>query len=151
MRGARRYVDFEIIKEPWNKYSINDGSKLKTRAILELAWYTEDERGQKKYNMGIKSFTVLMCEPSLQGTPSSVRYTKEQIRKGTEVADSRYSTVSYEANEYVLDDMTRVLMHTNITKISRTKLFNTVGDRIYDVHINTSMTITAPKHQSGAP
>ncbi len=145
MQSVRRYVDFEIIKEPWNKYSINDGSKLKTRVILERAWYTKDDRGQKKYNVGIKNFTVLMCDPSLQGPTSNVAYTKEQLRKGIEIMNSRYNTISYDANEYVLDDMTRVLMHTNIVKISRSKLYNNIGDRIYDVQINTTMSITPNK------
>lgn len=34
-----RFIEFEIIKEPWNKYQISDGSVLKTRIIL-----TEAER-----------------------------------------------------------------------------------------------------------
>jgi len=36
MTGTRNYFDFEIIKEPWNKYSLSDGSKLKTRVMLEF-------------------------------------------------------------------------------------------------------------------
>ena len=30
-----RSIDFEIIKEPWNKYQISDGSILRTRTILK--------------------------------------------------------------------------------------------------------------------
>lgn len=139
----RKHLDFEIIKEPWNKYSLKDGSDLKTRIMLESVWSIEND-GKKNYSVNIKNFTVVMCDPSLQGMKNQTKYTKEQIQQNVEVEDCRYDTTSYEANEYLLDDGTRILIHSNITKISRTKLFNPVGDRIYNVNLGVNMTITSP-------
>ena len=116
MTETRKYLDFEIDKESWNKYSLKDGSKLKTRVILESAWYIEKD-GKKEYSVNIKNFTVIMCDPSLQGIKNQTKYTQEQIQQNIEVEDSRYDTISYEANEYLLDDTTRILIHSNITKI----------------------------------
>jgi len=144
MSETRRYLDFEVVKEPWNKYSLRDGSKLKTRVMLKSAWYLEKD-GKKNYTVDIQNTIVMMCDPSLQGSPGQAEFSNEQIRKNIEVEDSRYDTIAYEANEYILDDNTRILIHSNITRIARTKLFDPNGDRIYVVESNASMMITPPK------
>jgi len=144
MSDTRNYLDFEIIKEPWNKYSLSDGSKLKTRIMIKSAWSFEKD-GKKNYSIDMQNFTVLMCDPSLQGAKNQTKWTKEQIQKNIDVGDSRYDTIAYEANEYILDDTTKIIIHSNITKISRTKLYDPRGDRIYSVDLNASVTITPPK------
>jgi len=144
MTETRRYLDFEIVKESWNKYGLSDGSKLKTRIIIKSAWYFEKD-GKKNYSLDMQYFTVIMCDPSLQGTKNQTKWSKEQLQKNIEVEDSRYDTIAYEANEYILDDTTKIIIHSNITKISRTKLYDARGDRIYSVDLNASVTITPPK------
>lgn len=143
MTEHKKYLDFEIVKELWNKYTLKDGSKLKTRVILESAWFIEKDQ-KKNYSVNIKNMTVVMCDPSLQGMKNTTKHTPEQIQQSIEVEDARYDTISYEANEYLLDDGTRILIHSNITKISRTKLFNADGDRIYNVSLGVNLTITPP-------
>ena len=144
MSETRKYLDFEIVKEPWNKYSLRDGSKLKTRIMIKSAW-TFEKDGKKNYSIDMQNFTVLLCDPSLQGTKNQTKWTNDQIQKNIEVEDCRYDTISYEANEYILDDGTRIIIHSNITKISRTKLYDPRGDKIYAVNLSASLTITPPK------
>jgi len=144
MTENRKYLDFEIVKESWNKYGLQDGSKLKTRIILKSVWTLQKDK-KKYYSSDIQSSHVMMCDPSLQGTKNDTKFTKEQIQKNVEVEDSRYDTISYEASEYILDDTTRILIHTNIIKISRTKLYDRNGDRIYVVELQASITVTPPK------
>ena len=144
MSDTRKYLDFEIIKEPWNKYSLRDGSKLKTRVMLESAWHFEKD-GKKNYSVNIKMSTVMMCDVSLQGPKNQTKWTKEQFAKNIEVDNSQYDTISYEANEYILDDTTRILIHSNLSGLSRTKLYNANGDRIYIVKAQASITVTPPK------
>lgn len=144
MTDIRNHLDFEIIKEPWNKYSLKDGSKLKTRILLESAWYTEVD-GKKHYSVTIKNFTVMLCDPSLQGSKNQTKWTSEQIQKNIEVENSQYDTISYETNEYILDDTANVLIHSNLGRISRTKLHNANGDRIYNIKLQASISITPPK------
>lgn len=146
MAEKRHYVDFEIIKEPWNKYSLKDGSELKTRTMLKSAWYVK-KNGNKKHAINLQTFHVVMCDPSLQGEKNQVKYTNEQISQRIEVEDSRYDTIAYEANEYLLDDGAKILIHNNITSISRTDLFNDIGDRIYRIRSEAKMTITPGKIQ----
>jgi len=132
------------MKEPWNVYSLRDGSKLKTRVLIKSAWVTEKD-GKKNYSVDIHNFTVIMCDPALQGSKNTTKWTKEQYQKNIQVDDCRYDTISYEANEYMLDDNTRILIHSNITKISRTSLYNHNGDLIYLVDLQASITITPAK------
>lgn len=144
MTETKKYLDFEIVKESWNKYSLRDGSKLKTRVVLKSTWISE-VNGKKNYSADVQNFTVLMCDPLLQGTKNQTKYTKEQMRQNIDIEDCRYDTIGYEANEYILDDMTRIVIHSNITKISRTKLYDARGDRIYSIDMQASITITPPK------
>jgi len=144
MTETRKYLDFEIVKEPWNKYSLKDGSKLKTRVILQYAWFFEKDK-KKNYSVSIQNMTIMMCDSDLQGPKNETKYTNEQIQKNIDVEDCRYDTIGYEANEYILDDTTRILIHSNITKISRTKLYKKNGDRMYLVDLQASITITPPK------
>lgn len=141
MAENRKHLDFEIVKEPWNKYSLKDGSKLKTRVMLESAWSITANK-KKEYRANLKNFTVILCDPSLQGPKNQTKFTKEQILKNIEVPNCKYDTTSYEANEYILDDMTRILIHTNITQISRTKLHDANGDRIYSIGFQATTTVT---------
>ena len=144
MSDTRNYLDFEIIKEPWNVYNLRDGSKLKIRVILESAWYFNKD-GKKNYSVNIKFSTIMLCDVSLQGSKNQTKWTKEQLAQNIEVENCQYDTLSYEANEYILDDTTRILIHTNLSGLSRTKLCNTVGDRIYIVNAQESIQVTPPK------
>lgn len=144
MSEIRNYLNFEIIKESWNVYNLHDGSILKTRNMLRSAWYVKDG-SERKYSIDVKSDTVLMCEPSLQGQKSEAKFVREEAQEKIDVEDCRYDTLSYEPEEYLLDGNVKILIHTNITKISRTKLFDKKGDRIYLSNVNISVTITPPK------
>lgn len=144
MSETRKYLDFEIVKEPWNKYSLRDGSKLKTRIMIKSAW-TFEKDGKKNYSVDMQNFTVMMCDTSLQGIKNQTKWTQEQIQKNIEVENSQYDTISYEANEYILDDNTRIVIHSNITRITRTKLYDRNGDRVYLVDLSASITITPAK------
>ncbi len=144
MADTRNYLDFEIVKEPWNKYGLRDGSKLKTRVILESAWYFEKD-GKKNYSVNIKMVTVMLCDVSLQGEKNQTKWTEEDLIKNIEVENSQYDTISYEVNEYILDDNTRVLIHSTLGGISRTKVYNADGDRIYNINAQASIQVTLPK------
>ena len=44
MNNTRNYVDFETIKENWNKYTLKEGTRIKLRTLLRSAWYmSKDE------------------------------------------------------------------------------------------------------------
>ena len=38
---THKYIDFEVIKESWNKYNLQDGTTFKHRSILQSVWLTK--------------------------------------------------------------------------------------------------------------
>lgn len=88
--------------------------------------------------------TTVLCDESVCGEPAQETYTAEQIQQSIEIKHCQYSTLRYEPSEYILDDNSRVLVHHNILRISRTHLFDRRGDRIYYTQIDTRLTINPP-------
>lgn len=140
MSESKKYLDFEVIKEKWNKYSLKDGSNLKTRLILKSVWYTiQDDK--KNYAFDIHQITTMMCDSTLQGQKNQTKYSKEKINSSIEVRNCPYDTIAYEINEYLLDDSTKIQIHSNLSNLARTSLFGSNGDRIYNVNLDMSMMI----------
>lgn len=142
---SRKYLDFEIIKESWNKYSLQDGTKVKVRAILKSVW-AEQAGGKTRHNAEIDTYQVWLCDPAVQGGPGANAYTQQQMEAGIEVKHCNYTTLQYEPSEYELDDGARIILHTTLVNIARTRLFNAVGDRIYLVTLTGQMNVTPPQN-----
>lgn len=135
-----RSIDFEIIKEPWNKYQIQDNSVLRTRTILKKIERVID--GEKiSFQMDAQTITVVDPDPSLKGTPSKKPITKEEMQKSIEKDDMRYDTIAQEFNEYQLDDGTNIKIFSNVSRISRTSLKDAKGDPVYMVSSNNSIQV----------
>lgn len=133
-----RSIDFEIIKEPWNKYQLVDNSILKTRTILKKIERVME--GEKiSFTMDAQTLTVIYADPALKGTPNTRIISKDDIIKSIDKLDMRYDTLAQEFNEYLLDDGTKIKIFTNVTGVSRTTLKDAKGDPVYSV--NSANTI----------
>ena len=133
-------LDFEIIKEPWNKYQLVDNSKLKTRAILKkVERVTKSDK--MSFNMDIQNLTVIYANPELKGVPNPKPISKEKLIKSIDKSDMRYDTLAQEFNEYLLDDGTKVKIFTNVTSVSRTTLKDDKGDPIYRIQTKNNIEI----------
>lgn len=139
---TRKYLDFEIIKESWDTYSLQDGTKLKARFVLKSAWIDQTDKADRRVELDLHQ--AILCDPSMQGKPDSKQYTPEQMSKYVEVKHCKYTTMQYEPSEYILDDGSRLLVHCTIANISRTTLFDAVGNRIYLVRATGNATVTPP-------
>ena len=137
---VRKYLDFEVIKESWNKYSLQDGTKFKVRTILESVW-SEQEKGMIKHNVTVTNIHVWLCDSTVQGEPSTKQRTPKQLEESIEVQSCPYTTIQYEPSEYVLDDGSRIVLHDTLVNIARTSLFNNVGDRIYIIKSTGQMSV----------
>jgi len=133
-------IDFEIIKEPWNKYQFADNSVLKTRAILKkVERLTEGDK--ISFNMDIQTLTVIYSDSGLKGAPNPNPISKQEMIKSIDKPDMRYDTLSQEFNEYLLDDGTKVKIFTNVTNVSRTTLKDTKGDPVYQVQTKNNIDV----------
>ena len=140
---VRKYVDFDVTKETWNKYELQDGSKLKIRSELHLVW-TEKVDGKMTHRVTAQQNQLWLCDPKMQGKPDSTRYTMEQLQKHVDVRKCAYTTMQYEPSEYLLDDGTQIVIHDNLLNVARTSLYDANGDRIYIVESNSQMSVKAP-------
>lgn len=144
-----RSIDFEIIKEPWNKYQISDGSILRTRTILKKVERITD--GDKiSFTMDAQTLTVIDADESLKGTPSKKISTRNELLKSIDKPDIRYDTLAQEFNEYVLDEGTKIKIFTNVTGISRTTLKDAKGDPVYSVQSSNTIEVK-PSNQYKQP
>lgn len=147
--GNVKSIDFEIIKEPWNKYQLSDNSILKTRTILKKIERVME--GDKiSFTMDAQTLTVIYADPALKGTPNTRPVSKEDIIKNIDKQDMRYDTLSQEFNEYHLDDGTKIKIFTNVTGVSRTKLKDSKGDPVYSVQSANNIEIK-PSEQYKTP
>ena len=137
---AKRYLDFEVDKEEWSAYSLQDGTKIKIRAMLESV---EAEGRQSKMQIELK--VVCPCDESVRGESTQEQYTQEQLRQSVEIEHCQHTTPRYEPSVYVLDNNTRVAIHHNVINIARTHLYDQKGDRTYSVSANASMTAQVPQ------
>lgn len=143
---VKKYLDFEVDKEEWSAYSLQDGTKIKIRAILERAMMlkgAEIEGQQNKMNIDLK--VVCLCDESVQGESTQEQYTPEQVQQNIEIEHCQYTTLRYEPSVYVLDNNTHVVIHHNVINIARTRLYDQQGDRIYDVNAHASVAAQVPR------
>ncbi|ABK78530.1 hypothetical protein CENSYa_1921 [Cenarchaeum symbiosum A] len=147
MSEIREYLDFEVIKERWNVYDLEDGTKIKTRMMLYNVWLGTDNSGSKKYLCDIRKAEVLLCDPSMQGEKDQTDYTPEQLGQSIEKDACQYTTTSYEPSEYTFGDNARMFIHSNMGRISRTSIFDSGGNRIYSYDLASSPSICQDRLQ----
>jgi len=127
-------IDFEVLREPWNKYSVEDGAYIKTRFIVTKFRKREPTSADEQLQYGFegKNLVVAYNVPEeLKGPPSTRQYTPEELSENAK--DMRYSVIFEEWNEYVLEDGTAVRIKSNVVEILRTDKFDRNGDPIYIV------------------
>lgn len=133
---SQRYLDFDVVKEVWSAYSLQDGTKIKIRFTLTSVKSEGEKKGQMQFNQQI----VALCDEKVCGKPDQRKYTPEQQKQNIDIKTCPYTTMNYEPSEYVLDNGTRVLLHHNVINIARTKLFDQKGDRIYRINVTGSLS-----------
>ena len=135
-------LDFEIVKEPWNKYELGDYTILKTRVILRAITRTMD--GDKRnYALSLQNLQSTMSPNELKGPSENRRYSKQELESNTQ--DMRYSTLAEEWNEYIVDDGTKIRLKTTVTSVRKSDKFSSNGDPIYLVGVSALSQTILPK------
>jgi hypothetical protein len=126
-------IDFDILREPWNKYELGDGSIVKTRCILTKI-HKRVKIGETTAGYGLDSQNVIVIynvPPNLKGEPSKHAYGPKELETSIVQDDIRYTTISEEWNEYVAEDGTRIRLKSTVTKVSRTSKYDKNGNPRY--------------------
>ena len=143
-------IDFEILREPWNKYTLKDGAYLRIRFIIlkikkRQVPVTVTEK-KTEYGFEGQNLVVAYSVPDeLKGPATNNRYTKEDFEAGKK-EEIAYDTLSEEWNEYFLDDGTTLRLKNTLTNVSRTDKVDKNGDPIYFIQ-STQLLGVKPRKQ----
>jgi len=141
---TKKNLDFEVIKERWGKYTLDDGSVLKIKFILTNI-KTWDENGAKKYTANNQVIQTILSAEHLIGEPAKAAFTSEVLQKNIEKDDLSYDQLENPVNEYILDNGTKLKLFPQVIKVSRSSLKNSLGEPIYMVTTNVTINYTEPK------
>lgn len=135
--------DFDVVREPWNKYELQDGTVIKTKTVVTriAVKKIDDKQAQVTYDM--QGLTAVLTDE--QGPASNKVYTQEEVQKAIVKDDVRYTTMSEEWNEYVTDDGTRLRLKSTVSRIAKTSLFDKNGSPIYWVEQNQLAQVKPPR------
>lgn len=134
-----RWLGFEIVKERWNAYMLQDGSILRTRIILKSV---KDVSPKFKLLDGVDAalLVTIQANPALEGEPNPTEVSKDEVLRNIELKDMQYNSLRYDPNEYMLSNGETLLIRTNIVSISRSSLKNKHGYPIYFIQTSNPVS-----------
>lgn len=145
-------LDFDVVKEPWNKYELADGAVVKIKLVVTKVRKEQPTipagstatpaNPVANYNFDLQTIAVSMSEE--KGTPDTRVYSPQELGAAVIKGDVRYTTVSEEWNEYVTDDGARVRLKVTLTRVSKTSKFDKNGDPIYLVESGVLANVRPP-------
>jgi hypothetical protein len=147
------YVDFEVEKEPWNKYRLEDKSILKTKFVLinifaEKGWIQKVQRikGSKdKVGIAVRlqptNVTGVQVPPNLFGPPTSGNYTIQEIASSIVKNDLDIEVIAESWNVYRLPESFVVKVKSSPVNVARTSKFDSEGVPIYLIDFSADMKI----------
>jgi hypothetical protein len=124
------YIDFEVKKEPWNLYKIEDGSLIKFKLVLVRVMPNKSD--PKKYLLNTANVIGVQSPRELRGAPAppSANGTYDDLEK----KDLDFEVIKENWSEYKLKDGNTLRIKSVIISIDKTKSFGDNGEPIYAVH-----------------
>jgi len=140
-------LDYEIIREPWNRYELDGGAHLKVRYILSnITKKPGLEPSKPHYDVKGQNLSEVYRVPIDQkGPPSEKDYTPQELEAAIDDDDVKFSTLNEDWNEYFAEDGTRIRLKIMPVTIRKSKLCNREGDPIYNIQLTIVPQIKPPK------
>lgn len=122
-------IDFEIIKELWNKYLLEDGSivRLKNPPIKIFKTDKTDTLGTPIYRVGGITLISSIVPKELKSTPSE----DQTLVPADIISELKFSIINEDWCEYKLTDGVIFRLKSVVNKIVKTKKYNQYGEPIY--------------------
>lgn len=138
-------LDYEVIKEPWNKYNLIDGSNLKVRYTLLKVRRTMPQQGKPNYSIKSRIDVEAYNVPeNLRGPPAKAPVPPEELNKAKK-QEVGFSTLFEEWAEYLVEDATRIRAKVSLVEVFRSERSNPEGEPIYIANHSVSITVKPPK------
>ncbi len=128
-RIMKGYTDFEAISEPWNIYSLKDGSVLKFRLIL-VKLIPVSDGGIKGYAVNAGNAAGVFVPKKLKASPSKSLMIELKVAE----KDIPYEIIREDWNSYKLEDGTILKIKPAISSVNRTKTIDPYGDPVYVIN-----------------
>ena len=148
-------LDFKVIKEFWDVYDLNDGTKLKNRVILtgvkklniSSTNIDNDNKNNKnnEYEFDFQSIQSFIFSEKSKGNPHTNFYKKQELDTSYKI-EIPHSAISEKWNEYIVnDDGTKLKLKSTVTDVKKSNIFLQNGDPIYNVRIKILSKVIRPK------
>lgn len=142
--NSGKSIDFDVIRETWNKYELNDNTIIKTKYVLtKLTKILKDKK--VNYAIGGQTITVILPAVESRGPPDTTQYTGDDYKKAIIQDDVKYNTIAEEWYEYIVDDGTKLKLKMTVTGISKTSKFDKNGEPVYIVNSAFIINVKLPK------
>ena len=147
-------LDFKVIKEFWDMYQLDDGTRLKNRVILTgVKKIINDSKRPidnssnkgNEYEFDFQSIQSFIFSNKSKGNPHTKVYTKQELELSYKI-ETPFNIISEKWNEYIIDDNgKRLKLKSTVTQIQKSDIVLQNGDPIYNVRIKILSKIIRPK------
>jgi hypothetical protein len=150
------FVNFEVVREEWNRYRLEDETILKAKFVLtsimmeknykEIMERAKTEKGLKM-RCGFNSRSVIGVEAPvrLRGDPDIKTYTIEELRASIAKEDIDFEPLKETWNAYKLENGITIKVRNAPISVSRTSKFDSLGLPIYLVDWTADVKVALPK------
>lgn len=144
MTFVRPPLDFTVVREDWSRYDLADNAILKVKIVLKKVRKTQQGQ-QASYSIDLQPISVVLTNE--HGTPDTSVHSPQELKASITQDDIRFTTVSQDWNEYVVDDGTRIKIQPIVMRVSKTSKFDKFGDPIYLIDTQGTVQIQPPRTQ----
>ncbi len=150
------FVDFEVVREEWNSYKLEDEAVLKSKFVLinvimekDFKAKIEKTKAEKgvKVGLGISSSNVIGVEAPLElrGEQSTKPCTPEELRASVVKDDIDFEVVKETWNVYKLENGIVMKSRSAPVNVARTSKFDNRGLPIYLADFTADVKVSLPK------
>ena len=124
---ALGYLDFEVLREDWGFYEIEDGSLLRVKLVLVNVF----KKGEREYTFSWNNVIGVVSPPQLRGPPDTTKYKPDELLRSIVEEDLDFKILKEGLSEYLLEDNTRLIFRPILVEVSRTNKYDSGGMPIY--------------------
>ena len=130
-------VDFQVQKFNFNRYELEDGSKLRIAAVPVKIFRTEkvDQRGVPIYHVMSTNIVSAVVPSELRGPPGEIVKIDPK-----DTVDVDFRVIEEPRNSYMLADSTIIRMKTTVNQILKSEHRNQFGEPSYFISSTNSIS-----------
>ena len=136
-------LNFTVIKEPWNIYQLDDGSKVRQKYILTRIFKKAHSDGKGvdyRFNKNVLT-RVFDIRETLHGEPTLPLPNKYEDHIDHEI---KFEILSREWNEYIAEDGTKFRVELSVSFAYKTTLYDAAKEPIYYLKYSEQMIAVPP-------